>query len=74
MSSFHRIMIIRQCAKLMEYNRKKSMIQTVYLYGYKETEMPLIMGIYSYIDCREGSREKIADCIDKLLKKDKDQN
>jgi len=63
-----------QCAKLMEYNRKKSMIQTVYLYGYKETEMPLIMGIYSYIDCREGSREKIADCIDKLLKKDKDQN
>lgn len=57
-----------QCAKLMEYNRKKSIIQTIYLYGYKETEMPLIMGIYSYIDCREGSNEKINDCILRLLK------
>lgn len=57
-----------QCAKLMEYNRKKNAIQTIYLYGYKETEMPLIMGIYSYIDCREGSKEKINDCIDRLLK------
>jgi len=57
-----------QCAKLMEYNRKKNIIQTVYLYGYKETEMPLIMGIYSYIDCREGSTEKLDACLDQLLK------
>lgn len=57
-----------QCAKLMEYNRKKSIIQTIYLYGHKETEMPLIMGIYSYIDCREGSDEKINTCIEQLLK------
>lgn len=57
-----------QCAKLMEYNRKKSIIQTVYLYGYTETEMPLIMGIYSYVDCREGSQEKINSCVDLLLK------
>ncbi len=57
-----------QCAKLMEYNRKKSIIQTIYLYGHKETEMPLIMGIYSYIDCREGSDEKINACIQQLLK------
>ena len=57
-----------QCAKLMEYNRKKSVIQTIYLYGHKETEMPLIMGIYSYIDCREGSDEKINACIKQLLK------
>jgi TIR domain len=57
-----------QCAKLMEYNRKKSIIQTVYLYGHKETEMPLIMGIYSYIDCREGNSEKIDSCIQQLLK------
>ena len=56
-----------QCAKLMEYNRKKSIIQTIYLYGHKETEMPLIMGIYSYIDCREGSDEKINACIQQLL-------
>lgn len=57
-----------QCAKLMEYNRKKTIIQTVYLYGYKETEMPPIMGIYSYIDCREGSTEKLNACIQQLLK------
>lgn len=57
-----------QCAKLMEYNRKKSIIQTIYLYGHKETEMPLMMGIYSYLDCREGSNEKINDCILRLLK------
>lgn len=57
-----------QCAKLMEYNRKKSIIQTVYLYGYNETEMPPIMGIYSYIDCREGSAEKLQACVQRLLK------
>ena len=57
-----------QCAKLMEYNQKKSIIQTVYLYGHKETEMPLIMGIYSYIDCREGSAEKLKACVQQLLK------
>lgn len=56
-----------QCAKLMEYNLKKSVIQTIYLYGHKETAMPLIMGIYSYIDCREGSTEKIGACIQQLL-------
>lgn len=57
-----------QCAKLMEYNLKKSIIQTIYLYGHKDTPMPLIMGIYSYIDCREGSPEKIDQCIVRLLK------
>ncbi|MBL0358986.1 MAG: toll/interleukin-1 receptor domain-containing protein [Chitinophagaceae bacterium] len=57
-----------QCAKLMEYNRKNRIIQTIYLYGHKETEMPLIMGIYSYIDCREGSAEKMKDCVQQLLK------
>lgn len=57
-----------QCAKLMEYNLKKSIIQTIYLYRHKEAPMPLIMGIYSYIDCREGSPEKINDCVMRLLK------
>lgn len=57
-----------QCAKLMEYNRKKSIIQTIYLYGYTTTEMPPIMGINSYIDCREGSPEKIQACVQQLLK------
>ena len=58
-----------QCAKLMEYNCKKTIIQTVYLHGHKETEMPLIMGIYSYIDCREGSTEKLQACVKQLLKR-----
>jgi hypothetical protein len=57
-----------QCAKLMEYNRKKSIIQTIYLYGYTTTEMPLVMGINSYIDCREGCPEKLAACVQQLLK------
>lgn len=56
-----------QCAKLMEYNRRKSIIQTVYLYGHRETELPVIMGIYSYIDCREGNQEKISACAKKLM-------
>ena len=57
-----------QCAKLMEYNRKKNIIQTVYLYGHKETEIPPIMGIYSYIDSREGNVSKLQACVQQLLK------
>jgi hypothetical protein len=55
-----------QCAKLLEYNRRKSVIQTIYLYKY-EDEMPLIMGIYSYLDCREGNLEKLLATIPKLI-------
>lgn len=55
-----------QCAKLLEYNRKKAVIQTIYLYKY-EDEMPLIMGIYSYLDCREGDIEKLQAAISKLV-------
>jgi hypothetical protein len=55
-----------QCAKLMEYNKRKSIIQTIYLYNYKN-EMPPIMGIYSYLDCREGDTEKLKACITKIL-------
>ncbi|MEO6233100.1 MAG: toll/interleukin-1 receptor domain-containing protein [Ferruginibacter sp.] len=56
-----------QCAKLMEYNRKKQIIQTIYLYNYKDVELPPIMGIYSYIDCREGDPVKLNSCVDRLL-------
>jgi hypothetical protein len=56
-----------QCAKLMEYNRRKQIIQTIYLYDYREMEMPPIMGIYSYIDCREGDAAKLTASIDKLM-------
>jgi hypothetical protein len=55
-----------QCAKVMEYNRKKQVIQTIYLYNYKD-EMPPIMGIYSYVDCREGDMDKLVACIPALL-------
>jgi hypothetical protein len=53
-----------QCAKLLEYNRKTSVIQTIYLYKH---ELPLIMGIYSYLDCREGDMEKLLAAIPKLI-------
>jgi hypothetical protein len=53
-----------QCAKLLEYNRKTSVIQTIYLYKH---ELPLIMGIYSYLDCREGDMNKLFEAIPKLI-------
>jgi hypothetical protein len=55
-----------QCAKLLEYNQKRSVIQTIYLYRY-EDQMPLIMGIYSYLDCREGDLNKLLAAIPKLI-------
>jgi hypothetical protein len=54
-----------QCAKLLEYNLKTSVIQTIYLYKH---EIPLIMGIYSYLDCREGDMNKLLEAIPKLIK------
>jgi hypothetical protein len=48
-----------QCAKLIEYNTRKPVIQTIYLYS--EKELPPIMGIYSYIDCREGDLAKLME-------------
>lgn len=56
-----------QCAKLVEYNSKKSLIQTIYLYDDKK--LPPIMGIYSYIDCREGSSSKLEQAIEALFTK-----
>ncbi len=53
-----------QCAKLLEYNLKTSVIQTIYLYKH---EIPLIMGIYSYLDCREGDMDKLLEAIPKLI-------
>jgi len=46
-----------QCAKLVEYNTRKPLIQTIYLYN--DSAMPPIMGIYSWADCREGDAEKL---------------
>jgi len=54
-----------QCAKLMEYNSGKQLIQTVYLYSDKN--LPPIMGIHSWIDCREGDIQKLSDCIAQII-------
>lgn len=54
-----------QCAKLKEYNTRASVIKTIRLY--KEGTMPPIMGIYSYVDCVEGDRQKLRDAADVLL-------
>ena len=54
-----------QCAKLMEYNRRQPIIQTIYLYS--EAALPPMMGIYSYIDCREGDSKKLAEATRSLL-------
>ncbi|MEO5682747.1 MAG: toll/interleukin-1 receptor domain-containing protein [Chitinophagaceae bacterium] len=55
-----------QCAKLIEYNSKKQIIQTVYLYN--DAAMPPIMGIYSWTDCREGDQEKLEKIVAQLVK------
>jgi len=54
-----------QCAKLLEYNTKKSNIQTVYFM--KDTALPLIMGIYSYVDCTEKDIEALKKAAKKLI-------
>jgi hypothetical protein len=54
-----------QCAKLMEYNSKKQIIQTVYLYN--DISMPPIMGIYSWTDCREGDAGKLQKMAEQLI-------
>ncbi len=56
-----------QCAKLIEYKRKTQVIQTIYLHDYGELEMPPIMGIYNWFDCREGDPERLIEFIEKIL-------
>ena len=55
-----------QCAKLIEYNSRKQIIQTIYLYN--DTAMPPIMGIYSWSDCREGDTAKLEQIAGQLIK------
>ena len=54
-----------QCAKLIEYNSKAPVIQTIYLTS--DPALPPIMGIHSYIDCREADLEKLAAACNHLL-------
>ncbi|MEO6313748.1 MAG: toll/interleukin-1 receptor domain-containing protein [Chitinophagaceae bacterium] len=54
-----------QCAKLIEYNSKKQVIQTIYLYN--DAAMPPIMGIYSWADCREADEAKLDKIVTQLI-------
>lgn len=54
-----------QCAKLKEYNDKASVIQTIYLTT--DPKLPPIMGIHSYIDCREGDLVKLVTACEQLV-------
>jgi TIR domain len=54
-----------QCAKLMEYNSKKQLIQSIYLYN--DAALPPIMGIYSWADCREGDKDKLQQMAEQLV-------
>ena len=54
-----------QCAKLKEYNTRRSVIRTVRLYS--EKDVPLIMGIYSYIDCAEGDLQRLRESAATVL-------
>jgi len=54
-----------QCAKIREYNSGKSLIQTIYLMS--DAELPPIMTLNSWIDCREGDLEKLSSACDQLL-------
>jgi O-acetyl-ADP-ribose deacetylase (regulator of RNase III) len=54
-----------QCAKAKEYRTKKSVIKTINFL--KDDEMPLIMSIYSYIDCTEGDLQKLKAAVDALF-------
>ncbi|MGE3507460.1 MAG: TIR domain-containing protein [Vicinamibacterales bacterium] len=46
-----------ECAKLVEYNTRRSIIRTVRFM--KEPSPPPIMGIHSYVDCTEGDLVKL---------------
>jgi len=54
-----------QCAKAKEYRTKQPVIKTINFYN--DANMPLIISIYSYIDCTEGDIEKLKACVHDLM-------
>jgi hypothetical protein len=54
-----------QCAKAKEFRTKSSVIKTINFIT--DAEMPLIMAVYSYIDCTEGDILKLKDAVNMLL-------
>jgi hypothetical protein len=53
-----------QCAKAKEYRTKKQVIKTINFL--KDDEMPLIMSLYSYVDCTEGDIQKLKEAVNTL--------
>lgn len=53
-----------QCAKAREYRTKQSIIKTINFL--QDPDMPLIMSLYSYIDCTEGNMQKLRDSAQQL--------
>ena len=53
-----------QCAKAKEYRSRKSLIKTINFL--QDPDMPLIMSVYSYIDCTEGDTEKLRSAVSEL--------
>lgn len=54
-----------QCAKAKEYRTKQPVIKTINFYN--DANLPLMMSIYSYIDCTEGDLEKLKDSVHELF-------
>ena len=54
-----------QCAKVKEYRTKKPVIKTINFLA--DADMPLIMSLYSYIDCTEGDINKLRNAVGSLL-------
>ena len=53
-----------QCAKAKEYRTRKPVIRTINFL--RDDDMPLIMSVYSYIDCTEGDMKKLKDAVEFL--------
>jgi len=54
-----------QCAKVKEYRTKQPVIKTINLLT--DAEMPLIMSVYSYIDCTKGDVRKLKEAVNMLF-------
>jgi len=54
-----------QCAKAKEFRTKSSVIKTINFIT--DADMPLIMAVYSYIDCTEGDISKLKDAVKTLF-------
>ena len=50
-----------QCAKAKEYRTKTSVIKTINFL--KDDDMPLVMSLYSYIDCTEADMAKLIEAV-----------